>query len=269
MLEKKTLAETMAQKIEEDVLAGVYGPGSTLPTEPALATEFGVSRAVVRDAARILLAKGLIDVRQGKGMFVTENQTAGFGDALLLALRRRGATVWDVEQYELIVYPEIAAMAASRVDEVDFVGLRERLRVYRDAIAKLMKENPSESWFRDEALDAWRELNIALYEAGGNALFAIVGPAAARLRNVRNWESEEEADPDFVADREAGGIEQMFRAIESGNPDAARRTVQELLALPPAAVEAMKQTPVGEVPKIPVRLEEHLQKTGYGKIGVS
>ena len=53
---------------------------------------------MVRDATRILMAQGLVEVKHGLGVFVTPPQNEAFGEALFLALRRAGATVWDVEQ---------------------------------------------------------------------------------------------------------------------------------------------------------------------------
>jgi len=75
-----------------------------------LAEQFGVSRAVMRDATRILMAQGLVEVKHGLGVFVTPSQNEAFGEALLLALRRAGATVWDVEQFEQVILPEVVLL---------------------------------------------------------------------------------------------------------------------------------------------------------------
>ena len=111
-LPRRTLAEQMADGLTEAILAGQWAAGAALPTEPELAAQFGVSRAVVRDATRMLVARGLVDARHGRGVFVTASGAAPFGDALLLALRRAGATVWDVERFEQMVLPVVAAEAA-------------------------------------------------------------------------------------------------------------------------------------------------------------
>jgi DNA-binding FadR family transcriptional regulator len=55
-----------------------------------LAEQFGVSRAVVHDTTRILMAQGLVEVKHGLGVFVTPPQNEAFGEALLLARRRAG-----------------------------------------------------------------------------------------------------------------------------------------------------------------------------------
>ena len=51
------MAEQMAMAIQEGIISGELAPGSPLPSEPQLAEQFGVSRAVVRDATRILMAR--------------------------------------------------------------------------------------------------------------------------------------------------------------------------------------------------------------------
>ena len=68
---------------------------------------------MVRDATRILMAQRLVEVKHGLGVFVTPPQNEAFGEALLLALRRAGVTVWDVEQFEQVVLPEVVALAAT------------------------------------------------------------------------------------------------------------------------------------------------------------
>ena len=57
---KETLAQKVAVTIKEAIIRGEIKPGETLPTEPELAQQFNVSRSVIRDAARILMAWGLI-----------------------------------------------------------------------------------------------------------------------------------------------------------------------------------------------------------------
>src|SRR5919106_2831512 len=67
----------IARRIEEAIRLGRYKPGERLPTETALATGFGVSRKVVREA--IARLNGLVRTRQGLGAFVEElHNDAGF-----------------------------------------------------------------------------------------------------------------------------------------------------------------------------------------------
>jgi GntR family transcriptional regulator len=55
-----------------DIAAATLSPGSQLPTEDSLTARFGVSRTTVRKAVENLVVRGLVEIRRGKGTFVTE-----------------------------------------------------------------------------------------------------------------------------------------------------------------------------------------------------
>src|SRR6476660_4217498 len=54
-----SLSEIVARSIGRRIVSGQYRPGETLPIEPRIQEEFGVSRTAVREAIRLLSAKGL------------------------------------------------------------------------------------------------------------------------------------------------------------------------------------------------------------------
>ena len=56
------------------VLSGRYQPGDSLPREDALATSFGVSRTSVREAVKVLSAKGLLETRPRVGVKVRQRE---------------------------------------------------------------------------------------------------------------------------------------------------------------------------------------------------
>jgi DNA-binding FadR family transcriptional regulator len=65
------LAEHIARSLSEEIASGRLQPGDRLPTEQFLSQNFGVSRNVVREGIATLRARGLIESRQGVGVFVS------------------------------------------------------------------------------------------------------------------------------------------------------------------------------------------------------
>ena len=61
--------EQVVQQIQEGIRSGSLVPGQRLPTERELGESFGVSRAVVREALKVLAAMGLVESRQGSGNY--------------------------------------------------------------------------------------------------------------------------------------------------------------------------------------------------------
>ncbi len=58
--------------LASDIGAATLPPGSQLPSEDSLTARFGVSRTTVRKAVENLVARGLVEIRRGRGTFVTE-----------------------------------------------------------------------------------------------------------------------------------------------------------------------------------------------------
>jgi GntR family transcriptional regulator len=63
--------EVVAARIERRIKAGEFPWHTPLPSEPALAEWYGVSRTTVRSAIDLLAGSGMVEKRRGKGTFVT------------------------------------------------------------------------------------------------------------------------------------------------------------------------------------------------------
>lgn len=92
----------IARTLSEDIGAGRLAPGDQLPPEAALEERFGVSRITVRGAVRELVTDGLVEIRRGRGTFVTapkvtQELTAltGFVEDMRVAGRHASAEVVD------------------------------------------------------------------------------------------------------------------------------------------------------------------------------
>ena len=144
---------------------------------PELAEAFGVSRAVVRDATRMLAAQGLVVAQHGRGVFVTESQVEAFGDALLLALRREGASVWDVEQFEQMVLPEVCALAATEATDEEIAQLKRLAGDYINLYAGMSEGR----WESDDPAD---QAAICVYHRRGNQVLLREGAGNFRVRHV-------------------------------------------------------------------------------------
>lgn len=65
-----SLVAQVSERLRKDILNGVYAPGARLPSELELTEAHGVSRTVIREAVTGLRYDGLVEVRQGAGIFV-------------------------------------------------------------------------------------------------------------------------------------------------------------------------------------------------------
>ena len=265
-VKKLTMAEQMAETIKELILTGELEPRDTLPTEPELSEQFEVSRAVVRDATRILMALGLVEVKHGAGVYVTESQSAAFGEALLIALRRSGASAWDVEEFEQIMLPEVIAHAATAATDKEITDIRQQIQGFRQVVSKYYERSfsghppiPSEEEAFHEGL---KRIRKAIFEASHNRVFEQLADPLLNLRNLRAWQDDPGETPESLTDIEIRYFNSLADAIASRDPDMARKQVRRIMALPPLAIEVMNQTSIGEIPEIPMSISslvEYLQ----------
>src|ERR1700761_4859550 len=91
--------------LASDVTAGVLPPGGQLPPEDSLIARFGVSRTTVRKAVENLVARGLVEIRRGKGTFVAQpkivqdlTELSGFVEDMVALGRNPSARLIDQRQ---------------------------------------------------------------------------------------------------------------------------------------------------------------------------
>jgi GntR family transcriptional repressor for pyruvate dehydrogenase complex len=133
--DQSKLSDRVAVDLGTRIVRGELRPDERLPTESELGEAFGVSRSVIRDAVRTLSAYGLVEVRQGVGMLVSNpSDTAAFSGALIIQLMRSELTVGDVFEARAMVETELAAAACVRSQESDWQVLEETLTEFIDAV---------------------------------------------------------------------------------------------------------------------------------------
>jgi GntR family transcriptional repressor for pyruvate dehydrogenase complex len=102
----------------EDVLSGRYEPGEKLPTQRTLAAELDVNMASVREAVKRLEQLGLVEVRHGDAMRVTDWRASGSLDVIAHVLFAAGGldrdTLAHLMEARRLMLAESARLAAER-----------------------------------------------------------------------------------------------------------------------------------------------------------
>src|SRR4051795_7163651 len=105
----------------EDILGGRYEPGEKLPTQRTLAAELDANMAPVREAVKRLEQLGLLEVRQGDAMRVTDWRASGGLDVIAHVLFAAGGldrdTLAHLMEARRLMLAESARLAAARRDD--------------------------------------------------------------------------------------------------------------------------------------------------------
>lgn len=118
------LSDAVAGAILETIKAEGLKPGDTLPPERELGEHFGVSRTVVREAVRVLVAKGIVEARTGSGLRVAAVEGSAVTEALSLFLRTGGVDFEHVHEVRRTIEIDMAGIAAKRATAADIDALR-------------------------------------------------------------------------------------------------------------------------------------------------
>ena len=138
-MSRQNLSQQAAQRLyNEIVVERRLRPEEKLPNEVELAQRLGVSRATLREAIRDLTVQGVLEVRRGRGTFVS--QGAGeIGDFGFSALERVRGQLRDLFELRSIFEPQAAALACRRATREELEDIlakgrqvEERIRAGKD-----------------------------------------------------------------------------------------------------------------------------------------
>jgi GntR family transcriptional repressor for pyruvate dehydrogenase complex len=175
-VQNERLFEQIVVQIEARIVAGDLKVGDQLPPERELAEQFEVSRTAVREAIKILIEKGLIEIRTGRGTFVINGTPVTMRQSLNL-LMKVGSTdgYANLAEVREILESEIAALAASRMTDEYIVAMQE---AYQEM--ELAYDNA------DLYIEADLDFHLALAEATQNPLIpALMDTVVDLLREQR------------------------------------------------------------------------------------
>jgi GntR family transcriptional repressor for pyruvate dehydrogenase complex len=210
------LYEQIVHQIEDSICKGTLKPGDQLPAEPELAQQFSVSRTAVREAIKVLREKGLVEPYSGKGTFVTNGTSQSIRQSLDLMIKigqpESSARLVEVRE---ILEPEIAALAATRVDAQHLSAMRDAIAVMDGALDQA-----------DAFIEADNDFHLALAEAAANPLILSLIDSIVGLLREQRME---------IFRSNKGGARGQFHhkrileAIERRDPEAAREAMRSHL----------------------------------------
>lgn len=128
--------EEVARQLEALMRKGTLRVGDRLPSERALATQFRVSRATIRQALSVLQAVGLVESRIGEGTFARARSAVLSVTDLAAALRMAHGTLTEQLELRRLIEPQVASLAAERATDDDLAELRDYISLQENRLAE-------------------------------------------------------------------------------------------------------------------------------------
>ncbi len=157
--------QEIVTRIKRDILLQHYHPGDSLPKEETLARQFGVGRALVREALGVLKAQGYLEARRGStgGTFVCDLlHSQGMATLLADLIVMRSMSIKHLCDVRLLIEPEAARMAALEASAAQLAQLGDF--VFKGKTAKSVKER----------IDFDVQFHNQVCELSGNPFFSLL-----------------------------------------------------------------------------------------------
>jgi len=235
-IEKMAKREPSHIKISRDlgvaIVTGRYEPGASLPVEIEIAETFGVSRSVVREALRMLSARGLIESRPKIGTRVNPRDAWNLLDPILLEWMFEAAPppkfVKNLFELRLIVEPAAAELAA-----------RKKTARQLATMGHAIEEMARHTLHTAEGQVADQEFHAAILEATDNELMinlsASIGAAVRWTTYFKFRSNKKPHDP--IEEHRA-----LFEAIADGDGEKARQVTIDLITQAEKDTEAVLES---------------------------
>jgi GntR family transcriptional repressor for pyruvate dehydrogenase complex len=156
-------AELVVDKITNSIINGELSDGELLPPENQLCEIFGISRSILREAIRVLVSKGLVEVKQGHGTFVRRPKIDIPEEALRNYLMTNSFSLLQLMEVRTPIEVGVARLAAERRQEKHVIIMYESLQK--------MRANSNSAEVLSDADEAFHQ---AIIDASGNLLFGIM-----------------------------------------------------------------------------------------------
>lgn len=215
----RNLHEHVTQKLGRSIIAGDLHPGDVLPREELLSKQMEVSRTALREALKVLSAKGLVESRPKVGTRVRDPRFWHQLDADVLAWRCASMPTDDfvekLTEMREIVEPAAAAAAAKRCSAAQLKRLDTAYSAM--AVARSLDEwTKADLTFHETVLEATNnELMVSLFSVVESSLDTFLVLSARTAKNF-NYSLPLH--------------QKVLEAIRRRQPQAARRAMQNIIA---------------------------------------
>lgn len=154
----------IVESLGKAIALGIHPSGKPLKAESELCQDFDASRTVLREAVKMLTAKGMLDARPRRGTIVLPESQWNLSDPDILnwLLQRKGSLpiISEFIDMRLAIEPTACRLAAERINDEDSSLLLSAIDRMKAAARG-----------KDDLLDADIAFHLAILEACGNRFF--------------------------------------------------------------------------------------------------
>lgn len=212
---KGPISEIIVGRITDALISGELKPGDKIPTEQEFSEKLGIGRNAVREAIKVLVAFGVLEIRRSEGTFVVEGFNQNLLNPMIYGLLLTNGSMKDVLEFKVALLDSILHLAIRNADDEEIAVLRQHWERFRDA----MQEDPGDF---QEMYQASKEYNRYIGQITHNPMIIQLNKIAmkvAKYTRVRAIESSlRRGQPNLLPDSYLKDLELVERRDKNGIP---------------------------------------------------
>lgn len=201
---RTNLSAQIADLLKDIIINERMKENEKIPSEQTLTERFGVSRNVIREALKVLQARGLVELRNGLGCYVKKPEASNLSDIISCMVAMENIDFKDIYDIRIILETASAEIAATKVTKEQLEYMNQLLDRLNDRSITVKERRECDFNF-----------HIAIAEATGNTLLVVFiqtmknlfidmiekgifiegGIADASLRHQRIFDALQQKDP--------------------------------------------------------------------------
>lgn len=212
-IKRVPIVQQVEEKIRQLIESGQYGPGEKLPAEMDLCQRLGVGRGTIREAFRLLQARGYVEIKPGRGAFVAERLPGEDGGAVEWLVKNEMELREGIE-----IRRALEPMAARRMAEQ---GSDQAIDALKELHGRFMEALRAQDTVRIAQLD--ESFHSAIVEGSGNHLLIAINQQINQ--GMKTFRSKTFQVPQNVRNAVAPHT-RIMEAIQARNGDMAENAMR-------------------------------------------
>ncbi len=203
----------LVNQIVKYIADGTLKPGDRLPSELEMTRRFKISRISLREAMKLLEAKGYIESFGKQGKFICSSTDGTLRTPIIEMIKQNSDNIKNLFELKRLIFAESAYIAAQRANAGSVQEMRDLLEIMRGKLKKKKDSNAE-----------YYKIMLLISQSTGNTLFSHV---VVSIVDVLKALSKDETMKLMINNRQkvSDTLEEVVDAISSKDADTARKNM--------------------------------------------
>lgn len=133
-LPRGRISEILKDRIIDAIVCGDLKPGDKIPTETQFSEKLGIGRGPVREAVKVLVAFGVLEIRHAEGTFVVQEYNCKLLNPLFYDMILSQGSIDELLEFKIVLYQSLLFLAMRKATDEQIGELQNLCQKYRNAM---------------------------------------------------------------------------------------------------------------------------------------